>query len=73
MNKVLAPELEVLAEHTRRQAKILIPLMPGSDNQALIKLGQWFARETPVLFVGIVPMQEGENLSTGTKAAQEFR
>lgn len=57
----------------RRPAQILIPLIPGSDNETLMKLSAWLSQEEPVLFVGIVPVAEGENLSIGASPARALR
>lgn len=56
----------------RRPAKVLVPLLPGSDNESLIKLARWLAHEMPVLLLGIVPV-ERENMSVGAKDARELR
>ena len=73
MSKEVIENWNELPIYIRRPAKVLIPLMPGSDNESLIKLGQWLAHEVPVLLVGIVPIREGENLSAGANDARELR
>ncbi len=57
----------------RRRVKILIPLIPGSDNASLLNLGHWLAQTEPVLLMGVVPIQEGKNLSTGALPARDMR
>lgn len=59
--------------YERRPPKILVPLLPGADNDTLLKLAHWLAQEEPVLLVGIVPIAEGENLSTGASPARQLR
>lgn len=59
--------------HVRRPAKVLIPLMPGSNNDTLLRLAHWLSYEIPVLLVGIVPISEGENMSTGAGHARDLR
>ena len=58
---------------TRRPAKILIPLLPESDNESLLTLAHWLAESEPVLLLGMVPIPEGENLSVGASMARELR
>lgn len=62
-----------LPVYLRRPAQVLIPLMPGSDNESLLKLARWLAHEIVVLLVGVVPVKEGENLSAGAGQARELR
>ena len=57
----------------RRPAKILIPLIPGSDNESLLNLAHWLAESEPILLLGVVPIPEGENLSSGMSMARELR
>jgi len=57
----------------RLPAKTLIPLIPGSDNDSLLRLAHWLAKSEPVLLLGIVPIPEGENLSAGASKARELR
>jgi len=47
--------------------------LPGSDNESLLNLAHWLSRESPVLLVGIVPINVGENLSAGARDARELR
>ncbi len=58
---------------SKRHPKVLIPLMPESDNETLLTLARWLAKSEPVLLVGIVPVPEGANLSAGAAAAGELR
>lgn len=62
-----------LPVYLRRPAQVLIPLMPGSDNESLLKLAHWLAHEIVVLLVGVVPVKEGENLSAGAGQARDLR
>jgi glucosyl-3-phosphoglycerate synthase len=73
MNEERSPVLSELPVHLRRPAKVLIPLMPESDNESLLKLARWLAHEVPVLLIGVVPVQEADNLSTGAGQARELR
>lgn len=54
-------------------ARTLIPLMPDSDNETLLRLAGWLARSEPVLLLGVVPVPEGENLSAGQELARQLR
>ncbi len=69
---IMAAKIEDLPNYVRRPAKVLIPLMPGSDNESLLKLARWLSDEMPVLLVGVVPV-EGDNLSVGANDARELR
>lgn len=70
-NRMVA-KIDDLPIYVRRPAKVLIPLIPGSDNESLLKLARWLAHEIPVLLVGVVPV-EGDNLSIGANDARELR
>jgi nucleotide-binding universal stress UspA family protein len=59
--------------YERYPAKVLIPLMPDSDAESLLRLAHWLSQWEPVLLVGIVPIPEGENLSAGAVAARQLR
>jgi glycosyltransferase involved in cell wall biosynthesis/nucleotide-binding universal stress UspA family protein len=59
--------------HELRPAKILIPIMPDSDNQSLLRLAHWLAQSEPVLLLGVVPVPLGENLSAGATQARVLR
>jgi nucleotide-binding universal stress UspA family protein len=64
---------QALPAHEVRPAKILIPLMPDSDNGSLLRLAHWLARDEPVLLLGVVPVPIGENLSAGATKARDLR
>lgn len=57
----------------RRPAEVLVPLVPGCDNVSILDLARWLAPEEPVLLLGVVPIPEGESLSTGAVPARELR
>ncbi len=59
--------------HLRQPAKVLIPMMPGADNDSLLRLAHWLAASAPVLLLGIVPVAGGENLSAGAGPARGLR
>ena len=65
--------LSLLSEQAERTIKTMIVLTPNSDNAALLALGQYLAAFSPVMFLGIVPVKEGENLSATTAVAGELR
>lgn len=73
MNQKVRIEANALAFETRRPAQVLIPLMPDSDNDSLLRLAQWLAKERSVLLLGIVPINAGENLSAGASQARRLR
>jgi nucleotide-binding universal stress UspA family protein len=70
LNRVIGNALPV---HELRPAKVLIPLMPGSDNQSLLQVAHWLAEDEPVLLLGVVPVPLGENLSAGATKARALR
>lgn len=73
MIEEIPDELTIIPAYKRRPAKVLVPLLPGSDNETMLQLARWLSQEEPVLVVGIVPVAEGENLSTGVGPARELR
>jgi glucosyl-3-phosphoglycerate synthase len=73
MNQRTQVAATALPIETRRPAQILITLMPDSDNDSLLRLAQWLAKERSVLLVGIVPVKVGENLSAGASHARRLR
>lgn len=73
MTEILTEELTNTPIYERRPAKIMVPLMPFSDNETLLKLARWLADSEPVLLIGVVPVPEGENLSAGVAQARELR
>ena len=58
---------------TAKPAKTMLILTPGCDRESLLALGRCLAVYSPVVMVGVVPIGEGENLSTGAAAAGELR
>lgn len=54
-------------------ARIVIPIMPGGDNDSLLLLAKALSITDPVLLLGVVPVPEGENLSAGAGAARDLR
>lgn len=62
-----------LPAYQRYPAKVLIPLMPDSDTESLLRIARWLSQWEPVLFVGIVPIPERQNLSAGATAAHQLR
>lgn len=70
--KTIGKPFEKPSIHHRRPAKVLIPLLPGSENESLLRLAHWLAHEMPVLLVGIVPV-ERDNMSVGANDARELR
>ena len=56
-----------------RPAKIMILLMPGSDNQAMLALAHRIAALQQVLLLGVVPVTMGESLSVGQGPARQLR
>ncbi len=57
----------------RPKPKVLVPIMPESDIESLLTTARLLAHSSPVLLLGIVPMEEGENLSEGAKPARDLR
>ena len=66
-------DLPKLPGHEHLPAKIMILLMPGSDNQALLALAHRIASMQQVLLLGVVPVAMGENLSVGQGPARQLR
>jgi nucleotide-binding universal stress UspA family protein len=64
---------KALPVHELRPAKVLIPLMPASDNESLLQVAHWLAKDEPVLLLGVVPVPIGENLSAGAIKARQLR
>ena len=48
-------------------------LTPDSDTDSLLSLGRCLATFSPVLLLGVVPVEEGDNLSAGAAAAGRLR
>jgi len=63
----------VLPMARQQPAQVLIPLMPDSDNDSLLRLAHWLAAERSVLLMGIVPIGAGNNLSAGASDARKLR
>ena len=66
-------DLPKLPGREQRPAKIMILLMPGSDNQAMLALAHRIAVVQQVLLLGIVPVAMGESLSVGQSPARQLR
>jgi nucleotide-binding universal stress UspA family protein len=74
MNETLKKVIrKALPAHELRPAKALIPLMPDGDNESLLQVAHWLARDEPVLLLGVVPVPLRENLSAGATKARELR
>lgn len=73
MTGILTEEITSVPIYERRPAKVMVPLMPNSDNESLLKLARWLAESEPVLLIGVVPVPEGENLSAGASQARALR
>ena len=54
-------------------AKTLIPVTLGSNHASIFNLAKLLSESEPVLFVGIVPVGEEQNLSKGAQSARELR
>ncbi len=57
----------------RAKPKVLVPVMPNSDIESLLVAARLLAHSEPVLLLGIVPIEEGKNLSEGVKPARDLR
>ena len=57
----------------RRSPRILVPIMPNSDTDSLVQFVKLISPSHPVLLMGLVPMPEEENLSSGARPAREIR
>lgn len=53
--------------------QVLIPILPGGDNASLLRLASWLAPNLPVMLVGLIPMQDPEQISAGAKTAEDLR
>ena len=73
MHLLPTDDLPKLPGRERRPAKIMILLMPGSDNQAMLTLAHRIAASEQVLLLGVVPVPMGENLSVGQGQARQLR
>jgi nucleotide-binding universal stress UspA family protein len=74
MNETLKKVIrKALPAHELRPAKVLIPIMPDSDNESLLQVAHWLAQDEPVLLLGVVPVPLRENLSAGAIKARELR
>ncbi|MBN2500079.1 MAG: glucosyl-3-phosphoglycerate synthase [Anaerolineales bacterium] len=73
MTEELRENLPLLSDEEERTIKTLMVLTPDSDNDSLLALGQYLAAFSPVMFMGIVPVKEGENLSAAAAVAGDLR
>ena len=73
MNLLPTDDLPNLPGRDRRPAKIMVLLMPGGDNQAMLAMAQRIAAVQQVLLLGVVPVPMGENLSVGQRPARQLR
>ena len=53
--------------------QVLIPILPDGDNASLLRLASWLAPNLPVMLVGLIPMQDPEQISAGAKTAEDLR
>ena len=56
-----------------KRPRTLIPIMPGDDHESLLRMAKTLTKSGPVLLLGVVPIAEGESLSTGAQPARELR
>lgn len=73
MTKTVNDDITTTPIYEKRPPQVLIPLMPGSDNDSLLTLAHQLSESRAVLLVGVVPVPPGKNLSAGAYQAQELR
>jgi glycosyltransferase involved in cell wall biosynthesis/nucleotide-binding universal stress UspA family protein len=73
MNEIVSIDPSHFLQPKRRPTKTMIILMPDSDYDSLFSLAHMLADSAPVLFLGVVPVPIGENMSAGAVEARKLR